>query len=104
MTHKAVGETGITPAVAAISNAVLDTIGVPITTLPNTPRMVVRGDPEPERLARAGPRSVNSQEVLRAWRERADRGGYLGTRGEVRRYPRGVPSFRISNAKRASGS
>ena len=39
--HKGIGESGITPAAAAIANAVFDAIGVPITTLPITPEKVL---------------------------------------------------------------
>jgi aerobic carbon-monoxide dehydrogenase large subunit len=39
--HKGVGESGITPPAAAIACAVLDAIGVPITTLPITPEKVL---------------------------------------------------------------
>jgi carbon-monoxide dehydrogenase large subunit len=40
--QKGVGESGITPAAAAIACAVYDAIGVPITTLPITPEKVLR--------------------------------------------------------------
>ena len=39
--HKGIGEIAITPAAAAIANAVFDAIGVPITTLPITPEKVL---------------------------------------------------------------
>ncbi len=39
--HKGIGESGITPAAAAIGNAVFDAIGVPITSLPITPEKVL---------------------------------------------------------------
>ena len=38
---KGIGESGVTPAAAAIANAVHDAIGVPITTLPLTPEKVL---------------------------------------------------------------
>lgn len=38
---KGVGESGVTPAAAAIANAVHDAIGVPITSLPITPEKVL---------------------------------------------------------------
>ena len=40
--QKGIGESGITPAAAAIANAVYDAIGVPITTLPLSPEKVLR--------------------------------------------------------------
>jgi carbon-monoxide dehydrogenase large subunit len=39
--HKGVGESGVTPAAAAIACAVLDAIGSPVTSLPLTPEKVV---------------------------------------------------------------
>jgi carbon-monoxide dehydrogenase large subunit len=39
--HKGIGESGITPAAAAIACAVLDAIGRPVTTLPLTPERVL---------------------------------------------------------------
>jgi carbon-monoxide dehydrogenase large subunit len=39
--HKGVGESGVTPAAAAIACAVLDAIGRPVTTLPLTPERVL---------------------------------------------------------------
>jgi carbon-monoxide dehydrogenase large subunit len=39
--NKGIGESGVTPAAAAIANAVLDAIGVPVTTLPITPEKVL---------------------------------------------------------------
>jgi carbon-monoxide dehydrogenase large subunit len=39
--NKGIGESGVTPAAAAIANAVHDAIGVPITTLPLTPEKVL---------------------------------------------------------------
>jgi aerobic carbon-monoxide dehydrogenase large subunit len=39
--HKGIGESGITPAAAAIANAVFDAIGVPITSLPLSPEKVL---------------------------------------------------------------
>jgi CO/xanthine dehydrogenase Mo-binding subunit len=39
--NKGIGESGVTPAAAAIANAVHDAIGVPITSLPLTPEKVL---------------------------------------------------------------
>ena len=39
--HKGIGESGITPAAAAVASAVFNAIGVPITTLPITPEKVL---------------------------------------------------------------
>jgi aerobic carbon-monoxide dehydrogenase large subunit len=39
--HKGIGESGVTPAAAAIACAVLDAIGRPVTTLPLTPERVL---------------------------------------------------------------
>lgn len=39
--HKGIGESGVTPAAAAIACAVLDAIGQPVTTLPLTPERVL---------------------------------------------------------------
>jgi CO/xanthine dehydrogenase Mo-binding subunit len=52
--HKGIGESGITPAAAAIANAVFDAIGVPITSLPLTPEKVLAALD----LARAGSRGA----------------------------------------------
>ncbi len=41
MRNKGIGESGVTPAAAAIANAVFDAIGVPITSLPLTPEKVL---------------------------------------------------------------
>jgi CO/xanthine dehydrogenase Mo-binding subunit len=38
--NKGIGESGVTPAAAAIANAVYDAIGVPLTSLPLTPEKV----------------------------------------------------------------
>jgi CO/xanthine dehydrogenase Mo-binding subunit len=38
--QKGIGESGITPAAAAIACAVYDAIGVPITSLPITPEKI----------------------------------------------------------------
>jgi CO/xanthine dehydrogenase Mo-binding subunit len=39
--NKGIGESGVTPAAAAIANAVYDAIGVPVTSLPLTPEKVL---------------------------------------------------------------
>jgi carbon-monoxide dehydrogenase large subunit len=39
--HKGIGESGVTPAAAAVACAVLDAIGRPVTTLPLTPERVL---------------------------------------------------------------
>jgi carbon-monoxide dehydrogenase large subunit len=39
--NKGIGESGVTPAAAAIANAVHDAIGVPVTSLPLTPEKVL---------------------------------------------------------------
>jgi CO/xanthine dehydrogenase Mo-binding subunit len=39
--NKGIGESGVTPAAAAIANAVFDAIGVPVTSLPLTPEKVL---------------------------------------------------------------
>jgi len=39
--HKGIGESGVTPAAAAIACAVLDAIGQPVATLPLTPERVL---------------------------------------------------------------
>jgi xanthine dehydrogenase molybdenum-binding subunit len=39
--NKGIGESGVTPAAAAIANAVLDAIGMPVTSLPLTPEKVL---------------------------------------------------------------
>jgi aerobic carbon-monoxide dehydrogenase large subunit len=39
--HKGVGESGVTPAAAALACAVLDAIGRPVTTLPLTPERIL---------------------------------------------------------------
>jgi len=39
--HKGIGESGVTPAAAAIACAVLDAIGRPVATLPLTPERVL---------------------------------------------------------------
>jgi CO/xanthine dehydrogenase Mo-binding subunit len=54
--HKGIGESGITPAAAAIGNAVFDAIGVPITSLPITPEKVLAAIESltPARLFRSG--------------------------------------------------
>ena len=41
MGNKGIGESGVTPAAAAIANAVFDAIGVPVTSLPLTPEKVL---------------------------------------------------------------
>jgi aerobic carbon-monoxide dehydrogenase large subunit len=40
--HKGIGESGVTPAAAAVACAVLDAIGHPVTTLPLTPERVLQ--------------------------------------------------------------
>jgi CO/xanthine dehydrogenase Mo-binding subunit len=39
--NKGIGESGVTPAAAAIANAVHDAIGAPVTSLPLTPEKVL---------------------------------------------------------------
>ncbi|HZD67593.1 MAG TPA: xanthine dehydrogenase family protein molybdopterin-binding subunit [Actinomycetes bacterium] len=48
--NKGIGESGVTPAAAAIANAVHDAIGVPITTLPLTPEKVLEAIDRSRRL------------------------------------------------------
>jgi CO/xanthine dehydrogenase Mo-binding subunit len=51
--NKGIGESGVTPAAAAIANAVYDAIGVPVTSLPLTPEKVLAAL-DRARAARAG--------------------------------------------------
>ncbi len=68
--HKGIGESGVTPAAAAIACAVLDAIGRPVAVLPLTPERVLaalEADPQagPEADPQAGP-EADPQTALEA--------------------------------------